>query len=80
MKTGLAGSSVENEDNIINIFTDDEPKKEESAVVAPAASQTEAVVQTSSKMDEVQKAYDMKEKGMLSEEEFNRLKAEILAR
>jgi len=31
-------------------------------------------------MDEIQKAYDMKEKGMLSEEEFNTLKAEILAK
>ena len=80
MKTGLAGSSVENEDNIINIFTDDEPEKEESAVVAPDTSQAEPVVQTSSKMDEVQKAYDMKEKGMLSEEEFNSLKADILAK
>ena len=80
MKTGLAGSSVENEDNIINIFTDDEPEKEESAVVAPAVSQAESVAKTSSKMDEVQKAYDMKEKGMLSEEEFNSLKADILAK
>ncbi len=69
MKTGLAGSSVENEDNIINVFTDD-PKEEESVVVAP----------TSSKMDEIQKAYDMKEKGLLSEDEFNSLKSEILAR
>ena len=31
-------------------------------------------------MDDIQKAYDMKEKGMLSEDEFNALKAEILAK
>jgi len=79
MKTGLAGSSVESEDNIINIFTD-EPKKEESVVVAPASSQVAPTANTSSKMQEIQNAYDMKEKGMLSEDEFNTLKAEILAR
>ena len=72
IKTGLAGSSVESEDNIINVFTD-EPKKEESVVATPTAN-------TSSKIDEIQKAYDMKEKGMLSEDEFNSLKSEILAK
>jgi len=69
-KTGLAGSSVENVENIINVFSD-EPKKE------PALVPTH---RTTSKMDEIQKAFDMKEKGMLSEEEFNTLKAEILAK
>ncbi len=74
MKTGLAGSSVESEENIINVFTD-EPKKEESVVMTPTPT-----ANTSSKIDEIQKAYDMKEKGMLSEDEFNTLKAEILAK
>ncbi len=39
-----------------------------------------STAQSTSKMDEIQKAYDMKEKGMLSEEEFKALKAEILAK
>ena len=77
MKTGLAGSSVESEENIIDVFTD-EPKKEEPAVVA--APIVTPKVNTTSKMNEIQKAFDMKEKGMLSEEEFKSLKAEILAR
>ncbi len=79
MKTGLAGTSVESDDYIINVFTD-EPKKDESVIVAPASSQVTPTANTSSKIDEIQKAHDMKEKGMLSEDEFNTLKAEILAR
>lgn len=79
MKTGLAGSSVESEENIINVFTD-EPKKEESVVVAPVTAKATPTANSSSKMDEIQKAYDMKEKGMLSEEEFKTLKADILAK
>ncbi len=78
-KTGLSGSTVENEDNIINVFTD-EPKEDESVIVAPLAPQTTLSTSSPSKMDEIQKAYDMKEKGMLSEDEFKALKAEILAR
>jgi len=79
MKTGLAGSSVESEENIINVFID-EPKKDETVIMSPTAPQTVPVANTSSKMDKIQKAYDMKEKGMLSEDEFNTLKAEILAK
>lgn len=75
-RTGLAGSSVESEDNIINVFTD--TPKEETVLTAPTTSAP--TVSKTSKMDEIQKAYDMKEKGILSEEEFNKLKAEILAR
>ena len=77
MKTGLAGSSVESEDNIINVFTDS--PKEEAVVVAPVTQSAPAVSKVS-KMDEIQRAFDMKEKGMLSDEEFNTLKAEILAK
>jgi len=33
-----------------------------------------------SKMDEIQRAYDMKEKGILSEDEFSKIKADILAK
>jgi len=38
------------------------------------------LTQSISKMDEIQKAYDMKTKGMLSEDEFKAIKAEILAK
>ncbi len=79
MKTGLAGSSVESENYIVNVFTD-EPKKEDSVIAVPVISEASVKASSSSKMDEIQKAYDMKDKGMLSEEEFNTLKAEILAR
>ena len=76
-KTGLAGSSVENEENIIDVFTD--TPKEEAVVVAPVTQSAPAVSKVS-KMDEIQKAFDMKEKGILSDEEFKALKAEILAK
>ena len=36
------------------------------------------VIQNLSKSDEIQKAYELKEKGILSDEEFLKLKAEIL--
>ena len=71
-ETGLAGTSVSDEDNIINIFTDT-PKKEPK--VASSKATTEA-----SKIDKIQKAYEMKEKGILSEDEFKALKSEILAK
>jgi len=76
-KTGLAGSSVENEENIINVFID-KPKKE-AVVVAPITQSAPAVSKVS-KMDEIQKAFEMKEKGILSDDEFKALKAEILAK
>lgn len=76
MKTGLAGSSVESEENIIDVFTG-ESKKEESVVVEPSSSNA---VASTSKMDEIQKAHEMKEKGILSEDEFQALKTEILGR
>ena len=74
LKTGLAGSSVEDEVSITNVFADT-PK--EKAVLAEPTVQTISKI---SKMDEIQKAYEMKEKGILSETEFNSLKAEILAK
>jgi len=74
VNTGLSGTSVSSPDNIINVFADT-PK--EKAVLAEPAVQTVSKI---SKMDEIQKAYEMKEKGILSETEFNSLKAEILAK
>lgn len=91
-KTGLAGSSVEDEENIITEFIN--PKSEEDAQVkvAPVAAVPTATVAStpvatqtptrgvSSKMDDIKQAYEMKNQGMLSDEEFKALKAEILAK
>ena len=57
-----------------------------AAPVAAPAVQVSSPVPTyvtspkASKMDEIQRAYDMKEKGILSQEDFNTIKAEILAK
>ena len=55
-----------------------------SELISSSSDEPEVVkakaTQSISKMDEIQKAYDMKEKGLLSEEEFNTLKSEILAK
>nr|WP_321266779.1 hypothetical protein [uncultured Sulfurimonas sp.] len=90
--TGLAGSSEESPENIITEFVN--PKDSESMEVKPAVASTPVVAapvvvpQASprsttpkapmSKTDEIMKAYDMKEKGILNEEEFKTLKSNIL--
>jgi len=89
--TGLAGSSEESPENIIteliNPKTNDESMEVKTAVapaVVPVNSQTPVVRQTPiqvvpmSKTDEIMKAYEMKEKGILSDEEFKTLKTNIL--
>lgn len=65
-KTGLSGSSKE--DVITQII-----KKDDETPPLDAQKQDEI-----SKTDEIQKAYDMKEKGIISEEEFQTLKNNIL--
>ncbi|MEA3330679.1 MAG: DUF2846 domain-containing protein [Campylobacterota bacterium] len=96
-KTGLAGSMVEDESNIITEFVN--PKEDEDVhvkAVAPVQSRPQTVAPvavpvsttasvtpkrvTASKMDEIREAYDMKKEGILSDEEFKALKAEILAK
>ena len=75
--TTLADKFEKSSENAISELissSSDEPE------VAKAKAFEAQPAQTTSKMDEIQKAYDMKEKGMLSEEEFNALKAEILAK
>lgn len=85
--TGLAGSSEESPENIITEFVN--PKKSESMevvapVVVPVTTQVPMAKQTPmqtapmSKTDEIMKAYEMKEKGILSDEEFKTLKTNIL--
>jgi hypothetical protein len=70
--TTLAGEYVK-EDNIISELIS--PKEETAAPVA-----VPQVVYTKSKTEELQNAAALKQQGILSEEEFNKLKAEILSK
>lgn len=88
VKTGLAGSSVESTENIISEFIN--PKEDDSTQVAtsapiviPSTIPQATVPLTSvaapiSKTDEIMKAYGLKEKGIISDEEFKALKTNIL--
>ncbi|MBL0707751.1 MAG: hypothetical protein JJW00_01740 [Sulfurimonas sp.] len=85
--TGLAGSSEESPENIITEFINPketqnlEVKQRVAPVVVPVASTQKVItppVQNFSKTDEIMKAYEMKEKGIVSEEEFKALKINIL--
>jgi hypothetical protein len=71
--TTLAGAYVK-EDNIISELIS--PKEE--AVATPAV--TQQVVYTKSKTEELQNAAALKQQGILTDEEFNKLKAEILSK
>ena len=108
-KTGLAGSNMEDPDNIITELIGEEnhddsivggksagipqlteaqidaiieKKLADRAVAAPvqAPAQTYSSTPKVSKMDEIQRAFDMKNNGMLTQEEFSKIKAEILAK
>lgn len=74
-KTGLAGSSVESTENIITEFVN--PKETESFEVKAAPASTVAPA-TVSKTEEIMRAHALKEKGIISDEEFKILKANIL--
>lgn len=83
--TGLAGSFEESVDNIITEFVN--PKSSESMEVkaiapVPVVTQAPATrpIQTApmSKTDEIMKAYELKEKGIIDEQEFKTLKTNIL--
>ncbi|WP_321779304.1 hypothetical protein [Sulfurimonas sp.] len=89
-KTGLAGSSEESSENIITEFVN--PKEKESmevkAAVAPAVVPVTTPQKVTlppavsspqvSKTDEIMKAFEMKEKGIVTDEEFKALKINIL--
>ncbi len=95
-KTGLAGSSVESPENIITEFvTGSSSAKEEDMMVkqqpAPVQAAPQPVVYSapapkaqpsapSAKMEDVQKAFKLKEQGILSDAEFQKLKTEILSK
>ena len=79
LKDTTLADKFEKSENVISALissSSDEPE----VTKAKAVEASSATTQSPSKMDEIQKAYDMKEKGMLSEDEFNTLKAEILAK
>ena len=76
MNTTLADKFEKSENTISELISSSSDEPEVAKVKAIEANAT----QSTSKIDEIQKAYDMKEKGMLSEEEFKTLKAEILAK
>jgi len=97
-KTGLAGSSLENPENIITelVGLDDKdeaqvknnaPTMSESQIDAiiekklakKGITQTAPASTSTSKLDKIKEAYEMKKQGILSDKEFKALKADILA-
>ncbi|MFT7003906.1 MAG: hypothetical protein ACJAWW_001258 [Sulfurimonas sp.] len=74
-KTGLAGSSVQSVEYMVTELVTG-TQEEKSIIKVPAS--TKAPI--TSKVDEIQKAYKLKEQGVLSEEEFQALKTEILTK
>jgi hypothetical protein len=92
-KTGLAGSTLEDENNNITEFVNFNKDKKESKKVAAkvpvatpatnsAPTKTKAYQKraTASKLDEIKEAYKMKKDGLISDEEFQTIKSEILAK
>jgi len=95
-KTGLAGSSLENPKNIITelVGMNDDETKESKPTMSEA--QIDAIIEkklsskgistnapastSSSKLDKIKEAYEMKKQGILSDDEFKALKADILAK
>ena len=72
MKMANPPKKPEKEDSsILDIFSSDEANVTKESVNTTKAS---------SKTDEINKAYEMKEKGIITNEEFDKLKAEILAK
>ena len=69
--TGKAGTAVSSPEYIVNVFTDEEKE---------VATTPTAAVPTKSKTDELVNAAKLKEQGLLTDDEFNKLKSEILAR
>ena len=83
-KTGLAGTNEESSQNVITEFFKPEEKKSseiketkttQKTSIAPPPPSTK---QNISKTDEIMKAYGLKEKGVITDKEFNALKTDIL--
>ncbi|DAB30317.1 MAG TPA: hypothetical protein CFH84_04720 [Sulfurimonas sp. UBA12504] len=75
VKTGVAGSMMDDIDNTLTELVGS-GKADENLEVKPQ-SQTQTPI---SKVDELEKAYKLKEKGIISEEEFKTLKSQIIAK
>jgi hypothetical protein len=74
-KTGLAGSVMEDVDNVINDLIEVVGSEKEKAQTLQAPSQVSV-----SKTDELEKAYKLKEQGIITEEEFKTLKTQIITK
>lgn len=73
-KTGLAGSVMEDVDSVINDLIEVVgSEKEAQTLQAPAQVSL-------SKTDELEKAYKLKEQGIITEEEFKTLKTQIITK
>ena len=99
-KTGLAGSSLENPENIITeligLNDDNDDSKTKNTIPTMSEAQIDAIIEkklkskgisaevpvstSTSKLDKTKEAYEMKKQGILSDEEFKALKADILAK
>lgn len=73
-KTGVAGSMIDDIDNTLTELVGGEKTD------APQQTQVQTPVAPISKIDELQKAYELKEKGIISEEEFKTLKSQIISK
>lgn len=70
VKTGLSGSVLEDKNKILTELVGvPEVKKEETKIQMPI-----------SKTDELEKAYNLKEKGIITDEEFKTLKSKIISK
>jgi hypothetical protein len=88
-KTGLAGSMVDDNSSIITeLINQKDDNKEDlikqtqySVEVQNSVSQSSTTKRvTVSKLDEIKKAYEMKKEGIISDNEFEIIKSEILAK
>lgn len=78
-KTGVAGSMIESIDNTLTELVGSDKVQEKQTVEAKGATKVE-VKDPTSKVDELEKAYKLKERGALSEEEFKTLKSQIISK
>ena len=70
---------IEKEIESVTVFADKKAPVVESAAQTPAPAQL-PVQAPASKTDELEKAYKLKEKGIISEEEFKTLKSQIITK
>ena len=69
-KTGLAGSTVVNESLIVTEIVNPESEDKQNGTKS----------ENLSKVDEIKEAYKLKDNGLITQEEYEKLKAEIIAK